>query len=449
MKTFRLRIRQFLFAFACTALIIAINSCSDDNSSNPAEEQTIKIAVFSDPHYFDPSLGTSGQAFEMYIASDPKLLAESDAITKSLMNSLIAEKPNFVIVSGDLTKDGEEKSHQSFANYLKSLEANGAKVLVIPGNHDINNPNSYSYSGSTTTKVNNVSPEQFATIYKDFGYSEAMAKDPNSLSYITKASESLWIFAMDVCLYKNNTDHPVTGGAFSNETLTWIITKLQEAKSRNITAIGFMHHGLIEHFTGQKTSPVSAEYVIEDWQNVSSQLAANGMKLVFSGHYHANDITKKTDGNNFVFDAETGSTVSAPCPYRIVSIDPNKKVNIQTKHITSIDYDTDGLTFQDYAAREFQIGMTNMIEYALIYDYGLDQSTAAQLSPAVVGGFAAHYTGDEQLTDENIIGTINYLLNSGDPTQMFLGSSIQSYFTDLPPVDNNIVIDLVTGNITE
>jgi len=449
MKTFRFNIINLQFLLIAAALIITLNSCSDDNSSDPSEEQAIKIAVFSDPHYYDPSLGTSGQAFEMYLASDPKLLAESDAITKSLINSLITEKPHYVIVSGDLTKDGEEKSHQSFANYLKSLEANGAKVLVIPGNHDINNPDSYSYSGSTTTKVNNITPEQFTTIYKDFGYNEAMAKDPNSLSYITKASESLWIFAMDASLYKNNTDHSVIGGAFSTETLNWIISKLQEAKSKNITAIGFMHHGLIEHFTGQKTNPVSAEYVIEDWQNVSSQLAANGMKLVFTGHYHSNDITKKQDGNNFVFDAETGSTVSAPCPYRIVTIGPDKKANIQTKHITSIDYDTDGLTFQDYAAREFQVGMTNMIEYALIYDFGLDQTTAAQLSPAVVGGFAAHYAGDEQLTDENIIGTINYLLNSGDQTQIFLGSSIQSYFTDLPPADNNLKIDLLTGTITE
>jgi hypothetical protein len=41
--------------------------------------------VFSDPHYFDPSLGTTGAAFDAYLASDRKLIAESDAIMRAMV----------------------------------------------------------------------------------------------------------------------------------------------------------------------------------------------------------------------------------------------------------------------------------------------------------------------------------------------------------------------------
>ena len=42
-----------------------------------------KFLVISDPHYFDPELGTSGSAFEEYLEGDRKLIAESDAIMAS------------------------------------------------------------------------------------------------------------------------------------------------------------------------------------------------------------------------------------------------------------------------------------------------------------------------------------------------------------------------------
>ena len=38
----------------------------------------IQFAVFSDPHYYDSSLGTTGSAFEDYLMQDRKLLRESD-----------------------------------------------------------------------------------------------------------------------------------------------------------------------------------------------------------------------------------------------------------------------------------------------------------------------------------------------------------------------------------
>lgn len=49
----------------------------------------MKFIVFSDPHYFDPSLGTEGKAFQEYLDNDRKLLKRQQRTYKcrSLENS--------------------------------------------------------------------------------------------------------------------------------------------------------------------------------------------------------------------------------------------------------------------------------------------------------------------------------------------------------------------------
>ena len=82
------------------------------------------------------------------------------------------------------------------------------------------------------------------------------------------------------------------------EMVEAMLAELPEETRNTITAkaagkkvLVFLHHGLMEHYTGQTES--FADYVIDDWETVSQNLAAAGLKLAFSGHYHANDITQK------------------------------------------------------------------------------------------------------------------------------------------------------------
>src|SRR5664279_2565676 len=77
----------------------------DAGVAPPVYHPAVKLLVFSDPHYFDPSLGTTGSAFETYLASDRKLIAESDAIMRAMVGLVATENPQVVLVSGDLTKD--------------------------------------------------------------------------------------------------------------------------------------------------------------------------------------------------------------------------------------------------------------------------------------------------------------------------------------------------------
>ena len=67
-----------------------------------------------------------------------------------------------------------------------------------------------------------------------------------------------------------------------------------------------------------------SDYLLDDWATVSKLFADAGMRMVFTGHYHAQDVVKRSiktaDTPSFIFDVETGSLVTYPVPYRIVTL---------------------------------------------------------------------------------------------------------------------------------
>ncbi len=403
---------------------------------------TATIAVIADPHFYDTDLGSTGEAFEAYLAQDRKMLVESEAILASAVKMIKAKRPDIVLVPGDLTKDGALTSHEKFAGYLAQLEAAGIQVLVCPGNHDINNPHAVSFSGATTTPVANVDPTQFATIYNDYGYGEALDSDPASLSYVAEPVPGLWVLSLDICKYEDNipNGHPETGGAFRPETLAWVLDKLAEARALGKQVIAIQHHGITEHYTGQSTA--FAEYVIDEWKTVSQTLANAGLKMVFTGHYHANDITETVsdEGLPTLFDIETGSLVTYPSPVRFVSLTETGAA-IHTEYVTAIDYDTGGVPFPEYAHGFLYQGLLGIAQYTLIHQYGLDAAAASYLAPYVADAFAAHYAGDETL-DGDTLGFIMTLINNSDATVQFLGQSLYALWADLSPADGNTFLDL-------
>jgi len=73
--------------------------------------------------------------------------------------------------------------------------------------------------------------------------------------------------------------------------------------------------------------------------------------------------------------------------------------------------------------------------------YNLDAAVAGQITPLVVGAFAAHYGGDEA-APSNVLATVNGMAASSDPSTKALGQSLLGLWTDLPPADNTLEIVL-------
>lgn len=437
--------KTLTIAVLLVAMFQIISGCkkTKDPVTDPAPLTDLQIAVFSDAHLYDPSLGTTGSAFEAYLVQDRNMIAQSKSINESVIGTLKNSDATVILITGDLTKDGEKSNHELMASLLGQLESAGKRVFVIPGNHDINNPQAFSYSGPTATPVPTVTPAEFATIYDQFGYKEALYRDNNSLSYIAALNSKTWLLAMDGCRYNENTTAPITEGKFSDATYQWIKDKLIEAKSKGINVIGMAHHGIIEHYQGQ--SLMFPEYLLEDWQNKSTELAGLGLKVVFSGHFHAQDIVKKTENDgSFMFDVETGSLVTWPVPYRTVTYTTNNKLVIHTTKVTTL---AGYPNFEEFSYQDLQQGMDTLIKFQLMSPpYSLSFEETQMIAPLAVGGFMAFYHGDEMITPEVQAG-IDQLIALGEPAAQ-LGMSIQSMFTDTAPGDHNIEVDLETGTVT-
>ncbi len=107
---------------------------------------------------------------------------------EAAITAIAAKDVDIVLVAGDLTKDGEKQCYEKVAAYFTELEDEGKRVFVVPGNHDISNPHSYSFTnGSSPVLVSTVIPEEFAPIYEDFGNGEALYRDPISLSLLKRS----------------------------------------------------------------------------------------------------------------------------------------------------------------------------------------------------------------------------------------------------------------------
>ena len=394
----------------------------------------LKIAIVSDIHYMDPSLlinnGAEGAAFQNYLAQDPKLVQYSDPIFRTVLHQLKMERPDILLVPGDITKDGEKISHQAVAGFLDKLSNVGVKVYAMPGNHDINNAKAKKYDGDNDYPVEMTSAADFASIYGKFGYKHAISRDPNSLSYVAQPQPNLRIIAIDASKYEEyGPSGDVADGRIKPATLTWILAQLAEAKQKNITVFGMMHHNLIEHYVGQ--SQLDPGYVIEDWQNVANTLMDAGLEIIFTGHYHANDISSYTYNGKKLFDIQTGSLVTAPIPYRIVNMEKNV-LSVSSRHVESIPASLPGgADFVSYSNSFLSQHLDNYFNSYLANRLGAPADLAVFASPLFRNGIMAHFAGDENMPADQR-QQIDYLATLSQQ----LADIVTTLWTDPAETDN-------------
>lgn len=299
-----------------------------------AQKPVYRICVISDTHLMAPSLlKHDGKAFQNYLANDRKLLKESPELLDSAVARIIAAHPQILLITGDLTKDGELTSHKLLAeHYLKPLHKKGIKIFVVPGNHDINNPHALIYDGDTAVRTVTVSASDFAKIYDDCGFKVAIARDTTSLSYVAQLTPGIRLIAIDGCKYEENdfkSNTCVTSGRIKPTTLRFIASQVADARRHGCKVLAMMHHGIAPHFRMQDL--VLSEYLIDDFDVLARQFSEMGIKVVFTGHFHSQDIA--SEGN--LLDVETGSIVSYPHPIRTIDI-IGDSLHITTSRITSL-----------------------------------------------------------------------------------------------------------------
>ena len=109
-----------------------------------------------------------------------------------MFEEIATKKPDYLVVTGDLSSDGERVALIEIANALRSLQnkirddgKNNFQIFVVPGNHDILNENATDYSELKGKRIDAVTKLEFVKIFAGLGYPNMTRAEAEILQYMT------------------------------------------------------------------------------------------------------------------------------------------------------------------------------------------------------------------------------------------------------------------------
>lgn len=298
------------------------------------QDKKTSFWVISDTHLIADSLHDHGQAFsQMQKTSQGKDLYYQETALSAFVRMAQKKKPAAIIVTGDVTFNGERVSAEKFAEIFKPLEE--TQLLVLPGNHDIYDGWAREFRGKKQYYAGQISPRMWRNIFKT-SYKNAVSVDDKSLAYSVQLNPNYLLILADSNDYgkEESSTAPATAGFLGREQRRWIKAQLQYASENNLQVIFCMHHNLYAH-----NPAVNKGYVVDDYRELRKLLAQYNVKLVFSGHIHAQNIMLPQDPCPAT-EVVTASFCSNDQGYGVVKVSP-KEVSYTCYHFKMKDYLTD------------------------------------------------------------------------------------------------------------
>lgn len=301
----------------------------------------VTVFVATDLHYLSPELTDHGAYFQQMIrGSDGKAMEYCEELTNAFVEQVIVQRPDALILSGDLTFNGAQLSHTALAEKLLLIKNEGIPVLVLPGNHDLENPMAASFYGDGFTLVDSINARQFEKIYQAFGLGDAIARDPSSLSYIAELAPGLRVLMVDV----NTVDSP---GVLTDSTLQWVERQLREAERQGSRVLAVSHQNLLKH-----NNIFSYGFVMENSAALLALYEKYNVICNLSGHMHIQHITHSENG---LPEIASSSLIVSPNQYGVLTLNgttasyDTARVNVSL--LTGKDSDSDNvlMDFSDYA----------------------------------------------------------------------------------------------------
>lgn len=334
-------LKKILAVFtAVCIMILCFMGCS-----KPEKDDPISIIFATDMHYLSPELTDGGEFFKNAVAQgDGKVVEYSSEINDAFFAEVIQKQPDLLILGGDLTLNGALQSHKDFVEKLEKVQSAGIPVLVIPGNHDVDNENAIKYLGDKVEPVEALTSAQFFEFYNKFGREQAISKDENSFSYMYKVSENLRVIMLDSNCYGR--------GFVKDTTLEWLKTALEEAKNDRADVITVTHQNLFAH-----SPTLSFGYQLYNASELVTILEEYEVKLNLSGHIHIQSI--KTE--NKITEIATSSLEMAPIQYGELTYNGSEVQYSLQKTDVSAWAKNQGIT--DSAFEDFEKYATEYFEY--------------------------------------------------------------------------------------
>ncbi len=284
------------FILALSAGISALTAFAGDDA--------VKFAVGTDIHIENnkSELEVNYPENELYFhaSGSGNIYDQAAALTREFLHRSAQEGAQFILIAGDLTRNGNEVQHKYVASLLSDFEKEtGIQVYVVPGNHDY-------YDSATTRSL-------FREYYYDFGYDEALAEDEATASYTADVCDGYRLIAVD------SNDPGNDGDGITESLLAWVEEQASQAHKDGREIIYMMHHSLLEHLYMGKL--LMKDFVVRNSEKLAEKFTRYGIRYVFTGHEHGNDVASFTGKNGCtVYDVLTTALSAYPLEYRFVTM---------------------------------------------------------------------------------------------------------------------------------
>jgi predicted phosphodiesterase len=249
-----------------------------------------RFAIISDPHIAIPeSILYHTHRFHLVEVSIPAL--------ERVLSHLERLDLDFLLLPGDLTQDGEPENHRWLQQRLASLPF---PVYVVPGNHDV---------PTLSPTERTIGCREFPYYYRQFGYD-----NPVRSYYVREILPGVQLIALNSNQFDGEGKQL---GCLDEEQLAWLAQLLPQLRGQLVLVM--VHHNVIEHLPGQAGHELGRRYMLKNAPILLKMLRDAGIKLIFTGHLHVQDIVQAGE----IYEITTGSLVSYPHPYRVVEVRAN------------------------------------------------------------------------------------------------------------------------------
>ena len=279
----------------CLALVLLLSGCAGVGKDGGE----LELVTATDLHYLAPSLTDKGGFFtQMLAAADGKVTCYCEELVDAFLAEVTAQKPDALILTGDLSFNGAMESHRTLADKLAAVEAAGVPVYVLPGNHDVYNHYAARFQGDGYELVEPATAEDFARIYAGFGFEEAIARDRDSISYVAQLDGETRLLMLDT----NTLEKPC---GLSKDTLAWVEEQLAAAQAAGQRVIAAGHQILYQQ------TVFNFWYVIGQGEALAALLRQYGVEVFLSGHLHTQHMMTVDDLTEII----SSSLAVTPCQY--------------------------------------------------------------------------------------------------------------------------------------
>lgn len=329
-----------------------------------------RFAVVSDLHIALPhTVWDHPSRFHLVEVSIPAL--------ESVLEHLTQLDLDFLLLPGDLTQHGEPENHHWLQSRLAQLPF---PCYVIPGNHDVPVIEADSQS---------IAFADFPSYYRKFGYGEG-----DKLYYRCEILPGVQLVALNSNSF-NRSGQQI--GRVDEEQLRWLESTL--AGMGDDLVLLMVHHNIIEHIPNQARHPMANRYMLENAPDVLNIARRYGVKLIFTGHLHVQDIAQQ-DG---IYDITTGSLVSYPHPYRVMEYRQDdfgrEWLQVQSHRVESVP---DFPHLQSFSRKWMgDRSFPFLVKLLTLSPLGLPKEQAEQLAPSLREFWSTIADGDGLFADFN------------------------------------------------